>query len=234
MRSVSSKLFSNCVAFKSLIITGGWGVERIAIMGGSFDPIHIGHLRLSYAVQQQLAFDRVVFLPTYISPHKQTRSDFASWEDRLAMVQLAMQGYADFAVSSLEFDRGGVSYTYDTVNFMKEMWPDAEIYLIVGEDTLAKLYLWYRALDLLRVVHFVTAERPGYEGETGIKLLIRAYGSWVADKIISVEVPKTAISSTEIRKRLREEKPIRGMTHPAVEQYLYNHGLYLAKAYALK
>ena len=205
-------------------------MERIAIMGGSFDPIHIGHLRLSYAVQQQLAFDRVVFLPTYISPHKQTRSDFASWEDRLAMVQLAMQGYADFAVSSLEFDRGGVSYTYDTVNFMKEMWPDAEIYLIVGEDTLAKLYLWYRALDLLRVVHFVTAERPGYEGETGIKLLIRAYGSWVADKIISVEVPKTAISSTEIRKRLREEKPIRGMTPPAVEQYLYRHGLYHAKA----
>ena len=231
MRSVLSRLCSNCFPFKNQTITGGRGVERIGIMGGSFDPIHMGHLRMAYAVQQQLVFDRVVFLPAYIPPHKQTRSDFASWEDRLAMVQLAMQGYADFVVSSLEYDRGGVSYTYDTVNFMQEMWPHADIYLIIGEDALAKLYLWYRAVELIRMVYFVTAERPGYEGKIGMKQLTQAYGSWVADKIISVDVPKTAISSTEIRKRLREEKPIRGMTPQAVEQYLYSRGLYSLEGY---
>ena len=204
-------------------------MERLAIMGGTFDPIHIGHLRMAYAVQQQLAFDKVVFLPAYIPPHKQTRSDFASWEDRLAMVQMAIQSYADFVVSSLEFDRGGISYTYDTVNFLQELWPDAEIYLIIGEDSLTQLFTWYRVQDLLRLVHFVAAERPGYEGEEGVARLTKAYGSWAAEKIIHAEVPETAVSSTEIRKRLREDKPIRGMVPMAVEQYIYERGLYRAE-----
>ena len=201
-------------------------MERLAIMGGTFDPIHMGHLRMAYAVQQQLAFDKIVFLPSYIPPHKQTRSDFASWEDRLAMVQLAVQNYADFVVSSLEFDRGGISYTYDTVNFLQELWPDAEIYLIIGEDSLTQLFTWYRVQDLLRLVHFVAAERPGYEGEEGVARLTKAYGSWAAEKIIHAEVPETAISSTEIRKRLREGKPVRGMVPMAVELYIYERGLY--------
>ena len=204
-------------------------MERLAIMGGTFDPIHMGHLRMAHAVQQQLAFDRVVFLPSYIPPHKQTRSDFASWQDRLAMVELAVQNYADFVVSSLEFDRGGISYTYDTVNFLQELWPDAAIYLIIGEDSLTQLYTWYRALDLLRLVYFVAAERPGYEGEVGVARLTKAYGSWAAEKIIHAEVPETAISSTEIRKRLREGKPIRGMVPMAVDQYIYERGLYRAE-----
>ena len=108
-------------------------MERLAIMGGTFDPIHMGHLRMAHAVQRQLEFDKVVFLPAYIPPHKQKRSDFASWQDRLAMVKLAIKEYEDFVVSSLEFDRGGLSYTYDTVNVMQELWPDADIYLIIGE-----------------------------------------------------------------------------------------------------
>ena len=203
-------------------------MERLAIMGGSFDPIHMGHLRMAYAVQRQLEFDKVVFLPAYIPPHKQTRSDFAAWEDRLAMVQIAVQNYADFVVSSLEFDRGGISYTYDTVNFLQELWPDAEIYLIIGEDSLTQLFTWYKVQDLLRLVHFVAAERPGYEGEEGVARLVKAYGSWTAEKIIHAEVPETAISSTEIRKRLREGKPIRGMVPMAVEQYIYEHDMYLA------
>ena len=201
-------------------------MERLAIMGGTFDPIHMGHLRMAHAVQEQLAFDRVVFLPAHIPPHKQKRTDFASWEDRLAMVRLAIRDYDDFTVSCLEYERGGVSYTYDTVNFLQELWPDAEIYLIIGEDSLTQLYTWYKAQELLRLVHFVAAERPGYEGEAGVEKLAKAYGPWVKSKIIHAEIPETAISSTEIRKRMREGKPVRGMTPLAVEQYLYEHGLY--------
>lgn len=204
-------------------------MERLAIMGGTFDPIHMGHLRMAHAVQRQLEFDKVVFLPAYIPPHKQKRSDFASWQDRLAMVELAIKEYEDFVVSSLEFDRGGLSYTYDTVNVMQEMWPDADIYLIIGEDSLTQLYTWYRVQDLLRLVYFAAAERPGYEGEAGVERLTRAYGSWAAEKIIHVEVPETAISSTEIRKRLRDGKPIRGMVPLAVERYIFEHGLYRAE-----
>ncbi len=139
-------------------------MERLAIMGGTFDPIHMGHLRMARAVQRQMDFDRVVFLPSYIPPHKQTRSNCASWQDRLAMVELAIQEYDDFVVSCLEFERGGISYTYDTINFMQELWPGAEIYLIIGEDALIHLYKWYRVPDLLRLVHFVAAKRSGYEG----------------------------------------------------------------------
>ena len=190
-------------------------MERLAIMGGTFDPIHMGHLRMTRAVQQQLNFDRIVFLPAYIPPHKQTRSDFASWEHRLAMVKLAVQEYEDFVVS--------------TVNLLQELWPDAEIYLIIGEDSLTQLYTWHRAGDLLRLVHFVAAERPGYEGEAGVEKLVRIYGSWVQEKIIHAQVPETAISSTEIRKRLREGKPVRGMVPLSVEQYLYRCELYQSK-----
>jgi nicotinate-nucleotide adenylyltransferase len=145
------------------------------------------------------------------------------------MVELAIKEYEDFVVSSLEFDRGGLSYTYDTVNVMQEMWPDADIYLIIGEDSLTQLYTWYRVQDLLRLVYFAAAERPGYEGEAGVERLTRAYGSWAAEKIIHAEVPETAISSTEIRKRLRDGKPIRGMAPLAVEQYIFEHGLYRAE-----
>ena len=127
------------------------------------------------------------------------------------MVKLAVQEYEDFVVSTLEYERGGISYTYDTVNLLQELWPDAEIYLIIGEDSLTQLYTWHRAGDLLRLVHFVAAERPGYEGEAGVEKLVRIYGSWVQEKIIHAQVPETAISSTEIRKRLREGKPVRGM-----------------------
>ena len=112
---------------------------------------------------------------------------------------------------------------------MQEMWPDADIYLIIGEDSLTQLYTWYRVQDLLRLVYFVAAERPGYEGEAGVERLTRAYGSWAAEKIIHAEVPETAISSTEIRKRLRDGKPIRGMAPLAVEQYIFEHGLYRAE-----
>ena len=128
-------------------------MERLAIMGGTFDPI-------------------------------QTRSNCASWQDRLAMVELAIQEYDDFVVSCLEFDRGGISYTYDTINFMQELWPDAEIYLIIGEDALIHLYKWYRMQDLLRLVHFVAAKRSGYEGAAGVAQLVRAYGPWAAEKVI--------------------------------------------------
>ena len=98
----------------------------------------------------------------------------------------------------------------------------------LGEDSLTQLYTWYRVPDLLRLVHFVATERPGYEGEVGVARLTKAYGPWVAGKIIHAEVQETAISSTEIRQRLREGKPVRGMTPLPVEQYIYERGLYRA------
>lgn len=201
-------------------------MERLAVMGGTFDPIHMGHLRIAAAVQKQLEFDRVVFLPAFNPPHKQVRHDFASWQDRLAMVRLAVAAYEEFTVSSLEFERGGLSYTFDTVRYLQELWPETEIYLIIGEDSLDQLYTWHRIRDLLRAARFVVAERPGYEGEKGVERLMQACGSWAGEHIIHTVVPETAVSSTEIRQRVRDRKPIRGMVPPAVERYIYEHHLY--------
>ena len=137
-------------------------MERLAIRGGTYDPIHEGHLRIADAVQRQLEFDRVLFLPALNPPHKQYRHRFASPEDRLAMVRLAVAPYPYFMASSLEYERGGLSYTYDLVRLLQDRRPDADLALIIGEDSLEQLGTWYRAEDLLRLVRFVVAARPGY------------------------------------------------------------------------
>lgn len=201
-------------------------MERLAVMGGTFDPIHRGHLRMAAAVQKQLGFDRVVFLPSFNPPHKQIRCDFASWQDRLEMVRLGIKDYPGFTVSTLEFDRGGLSYTYDTVCSLQELWPDAEIFLIIGEDSLDQLHTWHRIRDLLRVSRFVVVQRPGYQGEKGEERLIQACGIWVKGHIIHAAVPETALSSTEIRQRVKKGRPIRDMVPFAVEEYIAAHQLY--------
>ncbi|MEE3381734.1 MAG: nicotinate-nucleotide adenylyltransferase [Succiniclasticum sp.] len=201
-------------------------MERLAIMGGTYDPIHEGHLRIADAVQRQLEFDRVLFLPALNPPHKQYRHRFASPEDRLAMVRLAVAPYPYFMASSLEYERGGLSYTYDLVRLLQDRRPDADLALIIGEDSLEQLGTWYRAEDLLRLVRFVVAARPGYRPREGIHLLERQFGSWVRDRVVYADVPETAVSSTEIRDRVRRGLPIRGMVPAAVERYIAEKGLY--------
>ena len=201
-------------------------MERLAIMGGTYDPIHEGHLRIADAVQRQLEFDRVLFLPALNPPHKQYRHRFASPEDRLAMVRLAVAPYPYFMASSLEYERGGLSYTYDLVRLLQDRRPDADLALIIGEDSLEQLGTWYRAEDLLRLVRFVVAARPGYRPREGIHLLERQFGSWVRDRVVYADVPESAVSATEIRDRVRRGLPIRGMVPAAVERYIAEKGLY--------
>ena len=201
-------------------------MERLAIMGGTYAPIHEGHLRIADAGQQPLEFDRALFLPALNPPHKQYRHRFASPEDRLAMVRLAVAPYPYFMASSIEYERGGLSYTYDLVRLLQDRRPDADLALIIGEDSLEQLGTWYRAEDLLRLVRFVVAARPGYRPREGIHLLERQFGSWVRDRVVYADVPETAVSSTEIRDRVRRGLPIRGMVPAAVERYIAEKGLY--------
>ena len=201
-------------------------MERLAIMGGTFDPIHEGHLRIADAVQRQLEFDRVLFLPALNPPHKQYRHRFASPEDRLAMVRLAVAPYPYFMASSIEYERGGLSYTYDLVRLLQDRRPDADLALIIGEDSLEQLGTWYRAEDLLRLVRFVVAARPGYGPREGMHLLEQQFGNWVRERIVCAAVPETAVSATEIRDRVRRGLPIRGMVPAAVERYIAEKGLY--------
>jgi nicotinate-nucleotide adenylyltransferase len=200
-------------------------MERLGILGGTYDPIHEGHLRLATAVAGRLELDRVLFLPALNPPHKRCRH-FAPPEDRLAMVRLAVAPYPDFYASDLEYERGGLSYTYDLVRLLQERRPDADLYVIIGEDSLEQLHTWYRAEDLLRLARFVVAARPGYDARKGLAALERAFGPWVRGRVLLEEVPETALSSTEIRSRVAQGLPIRGMVPLAVEQYIQEKGLY--------
>ena len=200
-------------------------MERLGILGGTYDPIHEGHLRLAAAVAAGMDLDRILFLPALNPPHKQRRHA-APPEDRLAMVRLAVEPYPDFYASDLEYERGGLSYTYDLVRQLQARRSDADLYVIVGEDSLEMLSTWYRADDLLRLVRFIVAARPGCDAGKGLDRLARAFGPWTRDRILLSEVPETALSSTEIRSRVRQGLPIRGMVPLAVERYIQEHGLY--------
>ncbi|NLW16640.1 MAG: nicotinate-nucleotide adenylyltransferase [Firmicutes bacterium] len=191
---------------------------RCGIMGGTFDPIHLGHLVTAQAVLHEFQLDTVYFIPSGNPPHKRDVSD---GEHRFQMTLLATVSNPKFRVSRLELDRPGYSYTYDTIQHFAQQFKQCEIYFITGADVIRQLHTWYRYQDLLRSCHFVAATRPGFSFEDG--------GSLTADELARIrflEVPSLAISSTDIRRRVRTGRPIKYLVPSSVEGYIYKYGLY--------
>lgn len=199
---------------------------RIGIMGGTFDPIHWGHLVTAEAARHQYALDQVLFVPSGQPPHKQGRK-VSSAEHRYLMTFLAIANNPVFHISRLEIDRPGFSYTFDTVNHIKkEYGQDTELYFITGADVMRDILTWYRAEQLLKICHFVAASRPGftlldYMAHHDLDRFRRS-GS-----IHLIEVPAMAISSTDLRRRIAVGEPIRYLVPEAVENYIYKNKLYL-------
>lgn len=201
---------------------------KLAIMGGTFDPIHMGHLRMAETVRQEFDFSRLVLLPAYRPPHKQRRCDFADPADRLEMARLAVEDYPYLTVSDLEFHRRGLSYTFDTVCRLESLWPDCSFYMVIGADMVEQLPTWYKSHELLQRIHFLAVERPGYSAEKGVRMVEKAFGGWAAAKIIPAPMPEMDVSSTEIRARVRKGLSIHGLVPDAVEDYIIKHRLYRA------
>lgn len=199
------------------------GRRTLALLGGTFDPIHEGHLHIAQAVYRQFGFTRIVFLPDYIPPHKQSLKSTPALE-RLAMARLALQPYPDFVVDDLEIRRGDVSYTYDTVTGLKKAHPGYEIYLVIGGDSLEQLPTWYQSRLLVQEVKFVVAARPGYHPE--IAKLEAFFGPGTGDRFLLAQTPRLDISSTEIRRRVQAGESITGLVPAVVEHYIYEHNLY--------
>lgn len=200
--------------------------QRIGLYGGSFDPIHFGHLISARSLAEQLGLDRVVLIPSARPPHKQGVS-MTPAEHRLAMARLAVEGDPTFGVSEVELQREGPSYTFDTVaEFRRLVGPDIELVWFIGADSLPELPTWYRVAELVHAVRIVTACRPGWT-PPAIDALGKAVGEASAQLLQDCfQTPRIDISATEIRHRVRAGQTIRYLTPEPVVSYIDRMRLY--------
>ncbi|MBI3268387.1 MAG: nicotinate-nucleotide adenylyltransferase [Planctomycetes bacterium] len=199
---------------------------RVGILGGTFNPVHLGHLFVAEEVAWRLSLDRLLLIPCAVPPHKGTR-ELAPAEDRLAMTRLAAAGNPRLAVSDVEIRRGGTSYTIRTLDELARESPEEERFLIVGADSIPELPAWYRASEIERRAQWVVVARPGYDfgalerlapilGEGGVERLRRH----------CLEARSLNISSTEVRRRVRAGEPIRYMVPDGVADLIRSRCLY--------
>jgi len=193
-------------------------------MGGTFDPVHHGHLVTAEEARFQFGMDKVIFIPAGIPPHK-IRKNISHSSHRLEMTRLAVGSNHHFTVSDVEISRSGPSYAIDTVHSIREEYDGWEIYFITGADAVLEILTWKKVEELLQKCIFVAATRPGFRLESLGKKLAHLQAEY-SFRIKTMEVPALAISSTDIRRRVREGRPIKYLLPEATEEYLYRHGLY--------
>lgn len=197
---------------------------RVGVFGGTFDPIHLGHLVIAEEVRTQIPLDRVVFVPAGLPPHK-LDIHVSEAEHRVAMVELAIADNPYFELSRVDVDRFGPCYTVDTVAILRQAWgPEVEIYFIMGSDSLADLVTWRDPERLIRMCRIVAVGRPGYHVDLNEldRLLPGA-----ASLIRVIHTPLLEISSSDIQQRVREGRSIRYLVPKEVEAYIYEHRLYV-------
>lgn len=188
---------------------------RIGLLGGSFDPPHIGHLLAAGDALEALSLDRVVFIPTGTQPLK-VGLDITPADDRLAMTRLLVDGDARFEVDPIEIDRGGLSYTVDTLAVLAERWPGAELFWLVGTDVTTTFAKWREPERIGRLANVVLLERAGDQPDL----------SAMPASTLALQTRRIDVSSTEIRRRVWEAKSIRGFVPDAVADYIAKHRLY--------
>jgi len=203
--------------------------RRIGLFGGSFDPVHAGHLHAARAARAAFALDRVVFVPAAESPHK-VGVRLASAAHRTAMLELALVADAQFEVSQIEIERGGRSYTIDTVRDLPARIgerDDCELYLIVGSDNLELLPTWRDARELLERVQPIVVHRSG-AAQVVLEGIAAKFGRAVSEKLRAgyLELPPVVVSSTALRTRFSSGEAAGLDLDPAVAQYIREHGLY--------
>lgn len=199
--------------------------KKIAIMGGTFDPIHIGHLVTAEAVRDEFNIDEVLFVPTGNPPHK-ANLNITTTEHRYLMTVLATAGNDQFNVSRIEIDREGMTYTVDTIKELKNIYgKESKLYFITGADAIGQILTWKRADELLQMCTFVAVTRPGYKSQELMDKVERLNKQFKSS-VKFLEVPALAISSSDIRERVSKGRPIKYLVTEEVEKYIYKHKLY--------
>lgn len=197
---------------------------RTGIFGGTFDPVHNGHIACAREIMKQMHFDRMLFIPTGEPPHKICRR-ITPAKDRLAMLSEAIRHDEKFFVSDIECRRPDYTYTYDTLTALRQEAKDGEeFYLIVGADTLADLVHWHRAEEVFRLCTFVAMRRPGYNEAVFRRGLERV--TEAGAKVCAADVPQMNISSTQIREAAAAGEPLESFVPAEVACYIRRHGIY--------
>ena len=192
-------------------------------MGGTFDPIHLGHLAMAESAREIFELDEVLFIPSARPPHKADKN-ITPEVHRLMMTFLATQSNEKFQVSPMEIMREGLSYTLDTMNQLeKKFGADTELFFIIGADSMVDLPKWHKAKELVSKVHFIATTRPGVEVD--LEEVKKFFGE-SAKNIYRIEVPGIDISSTELRERVKVGKSIKYLVPETVEEYILKENLY--------
>jgi nicotinate-nucleotide adenylyltransferase len=197
---------------------------KLGLLGGTFDPIHVGHLVIAKEVRLRLALSEILFIPAG-NPWLKSERTITPGEHRLEMVRLAISSHPHFTVSDIELKRPGPSYSVDTVSALREeLGRDVGLYLIIGYDELSELSLWKEPVRLAEMCHIVGVKRPGY-AKLNWHSLEQAVGG-ISSRVIVLDVPQLDVSSTQIRQRIATGLSIRYLVPEAVERYILEHGLY--------
>jgi len=194
--------------------------RRVGVMGGTFDPIHHGHLVAASEVRSWFDLDEVVFVPTG-DPWQKSDRVVSPAEHRYLMTVIATASNPSFNVSRVDIDRDGPTYTIDTLRDLQAQMPDAELYFITGADALADIFTWRDVAELFELAQFVGCTRPGHEMDE------KTLEAIPSDRVTMVEVPALAISSTDCRIRTKRGEPVWYLVPDGVVQYIAKHHLYL-------
>ncbi len=214
--------------------------EKIGIFGGTFNPIHLGHVKAALEVQKTFLLDKVLLIPSYIPPHKGS-PDVAPPADRLQMVKLAVASYPQFVPSPVEIEAKGKSYSILTLAKLKKQFPDAAIFFILGVDAFLEIDTWREYKKILEQCHFIVISRPGYDLNQAKKLLngkytgrmVRVSKTTKLDrlmlnqyKIFLLSIDALDLASKDVRKKVKDGESIAGLVAEAVEEYIQTNKLY--------
>ena len=199
---------------------------KIGILGGTFNPVHVGHLVLAQDALEDYELDKILFVPCATPAHKE-ESSLAPTRHRVAMLELALEHDPRFEVSMVELERGGVSYTIDTVEALAVAHPKAELFFIIGGDTLFEIHSWRQVDRLLSLCEFIVMARPGFEDRDLTAQTLRLDDPWaerLAGRVTAMHL--VDVSSSDIRMRVAEGLSIRYLVPPEVAMYISEHNLY--------
>lgn len=199
---------------------------RLAVFGGSFDPLHNAHMFLAGDLLRREIADEVLFVPARRPPHKGGRI-LTPPEHRLAMLQRAIEPHEAFSVSDIELVKEDTSYTYDTLNVLSRAYPDYSLVFVMGLDSLAELHEWYKATELVNRFEFLVYPRPGVQPPAHSRM-VKYFGNRNAQKLHNaiIDAPSLPISATEIRRLAGEGQNLSGLVPESVQSYIVENNLY--------
>jgi nicotinate-nucleotide adenylyltransferase len=206
------------------------GLRSVGILGGTFNPPHLGHLELARHARKELGLDRVLLVPARIPPHKQAEQDPGA-EHRLAMCRLAVQDEPGLGVCAIEIERGGPSYTVDTLSAIHAIQPHAELTFIVGADIASTLPAWREPVKVLELARLAVAARAGAQPEEVLSTVASldassGAGERSAPEVRFLQMPVIEVSSSMVRERVASGAPLEPLVGPRVARYIAEHGLY--------